>query len=465
MFTVPSKLKITSYVLIAVGLLSFIYGFFTTPDRAWSSLLANNFFFLAVALGASFFLAIQYVAQVGWSVVILRPLQAMGKHLPVAGAIMVIIIIFGGMHKNHLYHWMDTFITTEEVTVAELRDYETNMHHAGGHDEHADEAHEEEAHEGDDHATEAHAGDEHHDAHAEGGHAMYADHYADMDGEEVIENPHYDSIIAGKTPYLNFPFFLIRALVYLLGWIFATRLLRKYSLKEDQDGGLSYYKKSVTLSAVFLVFFAVTSSMSAWDWIMSIDTHWFSTLFGWYVFAGMFVSALTTLTLIIVYLKSKGYMEQVNENHLHDLGKFMFAFSIFWTYLWFSQYMLIWYSNIPEEVTYYMARFDYYKLPFLIMLVLNFVFPILVMISRDAKRHTAGLIAGGIFIIIGHWLDVMIMIYPGTIGKDWAFGLVEIGGFFGFLGIFLIIVFTALSKAALIPKNHPMLKESEVHHI
>src|SRR5690606_18013765 len=138
-------------------------------------------------------LAVQFVAQAGWSTLILRPLQAMGKHLPIAGAIMVLIIIFGGLHKNHIYHWMDTFITEEVVTVAELRDYEANMHHAGGHDDaHGDEAHAEKAHAGDAHSEESH-----------GGHAMYAADYADMDGATEIDNPHYDSIIAGKTAYLN----------------------------------------------------------------------------------------------------------------------------------------------------------------------------------------------------------------------------------------------------------------------
>jgi hypothetical protein len=145
----------------------------------------------------------------------------------------------------------------------------------------------------------------------------------------------------------------------------------KKSQMEEQNLDVNNWKKSQSLAAWFLVFFAVTSSTSAWDWIMSIDTHWFSTLFGWYTFAGFFVSALTMITLVTLHLKNQGLLPEVNDNHIHDLGKFMFAFSIFWTYLWTSQYLLIWYSNIPEEVTYYMDRFKNYKFIFILNLFLK----------------------------------------------------------------------------------------------
>ncbi|MDZ7848807.1 MAG: hypothetical protein U5L96_19910 [Owenweeksia sp.] len=168
---------------------------------------------------------------------------------------------------------------------------------------------------------------------------------------------HYDAIIAGKQGYLDNGFFIGRSLFYAIGWLGAGWLLRKMAKKMEsgQVDPNRQWVKMRNLSAGFLVFFAVTSS-SAWDWIMSIDTHWFSTLFGWYTFATMFVSALTAITLITIYLKNKGFLPEVNHSHIQDLGKFMFAFSIFWTYLWFSPVMLIWYSNIPEEVTYYMAQ-------------------------------------------------------------------------------------------------------------
>ncbi len=448
MFEVPAKLQRLAYILTGVGILAFTYGFIADAHRAWPALLLNNIFFLGISLIGTFFLAVQYIAQAGWSVQLNRLMQAMGSFLPVTGGIMIVIIVAGQLHLHHLYHWMDTFITTEEVTVAELREYETGMSHHGGEND------AEEAHHGD-HNGEDHIGDHH----------MYAADYEAMEGGAVIANPHFDEIIAGKTSFLNFGFFILRAIVYLLGWIWATRLLRKLSLREDGSGGLDHYRKSVKVSAIFTVFFAVTSSTMAWDWIMSIDTHWFSTLFGWYVFASMFVSGLTVLTMMAVYVKRLGYLDGLNENHIHDLAKFMFAFSIFWTYLWFSQFMLIWYSNLPEEVTYFLARFDNYKWPFFTAVVLNFIIPLLVLMSRDSKRNFAPLVAAGILILTGHWLDFFCMIVPGTVGEHWHLGVVELGGLLGYAGLFMLVVFGSLSKAPLIQKNHPMLKESGLHQI
>ncbi|MCH8545862.1 MAG: quinol:cytochrome C oxidoreductase [Cryomorphaceae bacterium] len=404
MFQFPAKLKTLSYVLIAIGVVAMVYGFLSGggheaadhghghDNRPWASLLINNFFFLGISLGALFFLAVQYAANVGWSAGILRLLEGISGFLPFAGIIMVVIVLSAMFHMNHLYHW-----TAEGI----------------------------------------------------------------MDPE----SDYFDSIIYGKKAYLNEPFFIIRTLVYILGWVWAAVTLRKLSLRGDQSTDLAWYKKSITVSAIFLVFFAVTSSTAAWDWIMSIDTHWFSTLFGWYVFAGIFVSALTTTALIAIYLKNNGYLEWLNKSHIHDLGKFMFAFSIFWTYLWFSQFMLIWYSNIPEEVTYYMPRFSEYKGLFMTMLVMNFLFPLLILMSRDSKRNFGFLATIGVVLIMGHWLNVYIMVTPGTVGLDYSIGFTEIGVFLGFLGGFILVVFNRLAKAPLRITNHPMNKESEYFHI
>jgi hypothetical protein len=164
-----------------------------------------------------------------------------------------------------------------------------------------------------------------------------------------VNSEKYDALIAGKSAWLNSFGFLLRAFIFLLGWNLYRHFSRKNSLLQDSGSDNSAYKKNFKLSAAFLVFFIVTESMMSWDWIMSVDPHWFSTLFGWYVFASFFVSGITTIALVTIYLKSKGYLEYVNNSHIHDLAKFMFGISIFWTYLWFSQFMLIWYSNIPEE--------------------------------------------------------------------------------------------------------------------
>ena len=197
---------------------------------------------------------------------------------------------------------------------------------------------------------------------------------------------------------------------------------------------------------------------------MSVDPHWFSTLFGWYVFASMFVSGITTIALITIYLKSKGYLEFVNDSHIHDLAKFMFGISIFWTYLWFSQFMLIWYSNIPEEVTYFISRINDYKLPFFGMLVMNFIFPLLVLMNSDYKRVNWFVVMAGIIILLGHYIDVFNMIMPATVADRWFIGFPEIGAVLLFAGLFIFIVFNALTKAPLLAKGNPFIKESEHFH-
>ena len=197
---------------------------------------------------------------------------------------------------------------------------------------------------------------------------------------------------------------------------------------------------------------------------MSIDPHWFSTLFGWYVFASMFVTAISVIALITIYLKSKGYLDFVNDSHIHDLAKFMFGVSIFWTYLWFSQFMLIWYSNIPEEVTYFMTRIEDYSIPFWGMIVLNFLFPLLVIMNSDYKRMNIIVSAVGIVIVIGHYIDIFNMIMPSAVGDKWFIGIPEIGGFMFFLGLFIYVVFHELQKAPLLAEGDPFVGESKSFH-
>jgi len=206
--------------------------------------------------------------------------------------------------------------------------------------------------------------------------------------------------------------------------------------------------------------------MLAWDWLMSIDTHWFSTMFGWYNFAGMWVSAMIVAIILVLYLKSKGLLPNVNQSHIHDMGKWMFAISFLWTYLWFSQFMLIWYSDIPEEVTYFFNRFENYGAPMFIMLAINFILPMVMLMSRDAKRNIKFLVTIGTIIFFGHWFDVYLQVIPGIEFDAWH-GLKwwEIAMMLGFLGVFIYVTLNALSKAKLTPTGSPYLDESEHHSI
>lgn len=278
---------------------------------------------------------------------------------------------------------------------------------------------------------------------------------------DVVAN---DKLIANKAGYLNFPFWIIRAAIFLTGWSLYQYFSRKNCLAQDEANDDLNYKKNFKLSAVFLVFFIVSESIMSWDWIMSIDPHWFSTLFGWYVFASFFVSAITTIALVTLYLKSRGFLEYVNTSHIHDLAKFMFGFSVFWTYLWFSQYMLIWYANIPEEVTYFITRIELYNLPFFGAVVMNFLFPLLILINTDFKRITWVLVMAGVVILAGHYIDFFNMIMPGTVGDRWFIGISEIASVLFFLGLFIYVVFTALTKSPLLAKRNPFIEESKHFH-
>ena len=276
----------------------------------------------------------------------------------------------------------------------------------------------------------------------------------------------HDVLLQGKASWLNGTWMLIRAAIFLGGWItyrhFAVKFSRAGDLAKEND--YSNFKKTFRISAGFLVFFLYTESMMSWDWIMSFDPHWFSTLFGWYVLAGMMVCAITTIALVTIFLKSQGYLEIVNDSHIHDLAKFMFGFSIFWTYLWFSQFMLIWYANIPEEVTYFMTRIEDFNLPFFGMLAMNFLFPLLLLMNSDYKRVNWFVVLTGIVILVGHYIDIFVMVMPGTVGKSWFIGIPEIGSMLFFLGLFILVVFTALTKAPLVLKNNPFMKESKNYH-
>jgi len=274
---------------------------------------------------------------------------------------------------------------------------------------------------------------------------------------------HFDPIIYGKKAYLNLPFFWIRVIVYFSTFYLFYRWFKKKSRQEDNDGGTESHFKMYRRGALFLVFFAVFSSTMSWDFLMSIDTHWFSTLFGWYVFSGIWLSGMVMVMMITLYLRSKGYLPFVNESHIHDVGKWMFALSFLWSYLWFSQFMLIWYSNIPEEVIYFTERIQNYKIVFFGTFIVNFVFPMVFLMSRDTKRSSGYLIVIGLIIFIGHWFDVFNMVMPGTLFDQWELGLLELGMFLLFLGTFVYMVLRAISKAPLLQKNHPYLEESKHH--
>ena len=358
--------------------------------RLLVSLWHSNLFFLGVSTVGTVFMAINYVAYAGWSVMVKRISEALSAWVIPGGVIMLIVFLLG---RHDIFHWTH-------------------------------------------------------------------------DGIMDPKSEHYDAIIKGKEGFLNLPFYVIRMVSYLIIWAVFSWKLRQLSLAEDLNGGTYWFHKSITASALFLVLYAVTSSMAAWDWVMSVDTHWFSTMFGWYVFASWWVSGIAAIALTAIFLKQNGYLRALNASHIHDLGKLMFGFSIFWTYVWFAQFMLIWYANLPEEAVYYNQRLGgfegRYTFLFFFNIVINFVFPFLGLMTRDAKRQMIIMKIVAIAIIAGHWSDFYLMLMPATLRGENGF-LIEIGIAAIFLGAFLILFTRRLASASLVPVNHPFLDES-VHH-
>ena len=331
------------------------------------------------------------------------------------------------------------------------------------------------------------------------GHFHHLYHWADA---EAVAG---DKILQGKSGFLNKYWYTLGTLIIVGVWIFFALRLRRFSLEEDQHvvADCRIHRQVRVWSAIFLPIGAFTSAAMIWQWLMSIDAHWYSTLFAWYTSASWFVAAIALTILTIIFLKSLGYYEKVTVEHLHDLGKYMFAFSIFWTYLWFSQYMLIWYGNVGEETVYFKERIDNYPVLYFGNLIVNFALPFLILMRNDTKRKYGTLVFTSILVFFGHWWDFFQMVKPGVYhtakeslghvagdevsghaaesghagaaeavhhASEFVMGftipgLLEIGTMLGFLGLFLYVVFHHLSKAALSPKNDPYIGESLHHHV
>lgn len=379
---ISSKFKYASFTLIGIGLIAFIIGFLNQPDRAWANLLINNYYFLTLAIGATFFWALQYITQSGWSSGFIRIPQAIANFFPVLLLLMIPLLF--GLH--HLYHW------------------------------------------------------------------SHADAVA------------LDPILMHKSPFLNAPFFTIRFFIYFAVWIGLTQLLRKYSFKEDLEIGLKYFQKSEFLSKIYIFSLAFTFSFATFDWIMSIDAHWFSTIFAVRNFVMGFYHAVVMITLVVIILNKIGYFPFLNKYHIKDFSKYIFILSIIWGYTWFSQYILIWYANIPEETIYYVPRTQGEFTPlFYAELVINWLFPFLTLMIGKIASNKNALLVITIILLIGQWIDIYMQVAVGTL-HHLQIGFIEIGSFLGFIGLFAFVLAKSLQAKPLIAKNHPYLEESLEHH-
>ncbi len=275
-----------------------------------------------------------------------------------------------------------------------------------------------------------------------------------------------DLILEGKAGYLSVGFFMVRNLIALGLWLFFAHKMVGSSLAQDRDGNFSYTAKNRILAPIFMILFAISYTMASFDQLMSLDPHWFSTIFGVYCFSGLFYANLASTCVLAVYLKRKGALEGiVNENHLHDLGKFMFAFTVFWAYIGFSQFMLIWYANLPEETGYFLHRFhsSWIYISFFLLLG-KFLVPFFALLPRDAKRNEGRLLGVGIFMLFAQWVDILWLVQPEYSASGPVIGVIELGIPLGFLGVFGLVVARFLGKHNIVAIRDPKLVESVLHH-
>jgi hypothetical protein len=413
-FVVSKRYNTISLALMALGALAIIGLYINTHGgagteeekhmkdaRFWASLLQNSVFFLLVVNAAMFFICATTLAWGGWQMAFRRVPEAISAVVPVIGVIALVILLSIAFGSNHtIYHWTDA------------------------------------------------------------------------------EHVKHDNILNFKKGFLNKGLYAVVTVLTIALWSWLGWKMRKLSRSTDQApftntaDAKKYIWNNTVWAAMFMIVFALTVMSSLpWLWLMSIDAHWYSTMYSWYTFASTFVSGMALIALFVVYLKNKGYLEYATKEHLHDIGKFMFAFSVFWTYLWFSQFMLIWYSNQSEETTYFMPRTQgSYSGLFWFMFVINFLAPLLILMKRDSKRNYMTITAMAFLIIFGHWLDLYQMVFPGVMTEKesgltsipvilWDFGVA-----LGFVGIIMFVTARALSKAPLLAKNHPFVKESLIHH-
>lgn len=273
-------------------------------------------------------------------------------------------------------------------------------------------------------------------------------------------------ILNAKSGYLSPIFFMVRNVLAVLIWIFFAKKMVGNSLALDSSRDPALAAKNRGLSPVFLILFALSFTFSAWDQLMSLDPYWYSTMFGVYCFAGMFYSVLAMIALVTVFLKRRGYLEGiVNDNHLHDIGKLMFAFTVFWAYIGFSQFMLIWYANLPEETGYFMHRFHGSWLGVSIFLMVGkFFAPFFMLMPRGAKRTESSLIFVAVWMLVAQWIDVLWMVQPEFFKEGPRVGFQEIGTALGFLGLFGFLVTRFLSKHSVLAIGDPKLAQSVFHH-
>lgn len=281
--------------------------------------------------------------------------------------------------------------------------------------------------------------------------------------EVLASNP----VVAAKTGYLNSGFFVVRLFIFAIGFMVFRHIIVGNSLKQDANGDHSYTLKNVSPAVGFIVFFALAFTLFSMDLLMSLLPTWYSTIFGIYTFSGMFQAGMAFLAIVLILMRRHGFVKgYVTHEHQHDVVKYLKGFSIFWAYIAFSQFVLIWYANIPEETEYYIMRAQggWMSISFA-LLIFRFIVPFLALLPRGAKRNDNHVLLVASLILVMQYVDIYWMVYPNFFGGQVTFGFWEIGIFAGFAGAFLLTIMSFWSKHSLVPLKDPRIHEALNHHV
>jgi len=288
-------------------------------------------------------------------------------------------------------------------------------------------------------------------------------HLYEWSHAEVVQHDH---LLTLKKSYLNTGFFAARMIVFFVLWLVLGFGMRRQSLEQDKTGDHKHTLTNIRLSAIFLPVFAISVTLTSFDLLMSLEPHWFSTIYGVYCFSGLFFSGLSLMAVIVIYGRRQGVFnnQTVNANHLHDIGKLMFGFTVFWAYIMFSQLMLQWYANLPEETSYYLRRFHGgWWTYFWVLFAAHFVIPFFGLLPREAKRSDSYMFKMALFMLFAQWLDVYFLVMPVFFKEGPVFGWIEIGTALGFLGMFGISVGRFFEKVPALPVRDPRLADALAH--
>lgn len=469
----------------AVGIAASVAGAMMDQRRFAFSWLFAFCTCLTIALGALFFVLVQHLTSAGWSVTVRRTAEFFGNGILVLIPLFIPVVLFMG----HLFPWMHTgehegagheekhgaiTLVREAHAQGAAESQQDNSPVVGGHDKQTGNKHDGQSDHGDP-VNKQHPGDvgghlpgsksgvpsdtalnEHGAPHAGG-----QPHFGGPDPHHVA----HQELMAKKSSWLNRNFFFARMFIYFLVWVILAVRLFGYSTAQDTTKDPKLTLRAAKFSTGGVMLFALSLTFAAFDWVMSLEPSWFSTIFGVVFFASGVVSSLAVIILTTLALKDAGPLEgAVNKEHFHDLGKLMFGFLVFWAYVSFSQFMLIWYAALPEEVTWYHNRWDFAPWPTVSIIVLlgHFVAPFFWLISRNFKRNLGRLKVGAAWLLIMHCVDMYWQVMPNYLqGKEgFAFSWIDIAALLGVGGVYAAFVFYRMTKFSLVPVGDPRLERA-----